>query len=77
MEDNEKLVTLIRKMYKGTDCKLYHKGQLSKHSNKTRLFIVPLLVFLPDVVWLIKETTTGRRTGMNTQAIIEEIGFCR
>ena len=64
---SEKLVTLTRKMYEVTVCKVIHEGQLSecfevKTGVKQGCLLSPFFILAVD--WLIKESTTGKRTGI-------------
>ena len=64
-ETLEKLVTLTRKMYEGTVCKVIHEGHLIESFEvKTavrQVFFLLLFLFILVVDWLMKEKTIGRR----------------
>ena len=63
-----KIVTLIQKMYDGTNCKVLHEGRLTdsfkiKTGVRQRCLLSPFL-FILAVDWLMKESTSGSRNGI-------------
>ena len=76
-----KLVSLIKNSYEGTDCRVIHSGQLTKHFEvKTGVrqgcLLSPFL-FLLVIDWIMKICTKQRRNGiqwtLNTQ--LEDLDF--
>ncbi|GFR70251.1 retrovirus-related Pol polyprotein from type-1 retrotransposable element R2, partial [Elysia marginata] len=64
----EKIVSLVRKMYDGTCCRIVHDGQLTDRFNirtgvRQGCLLSPFL-FILAIDWLIGETTTGVKNGM-------------
>ena len=64
----EKVVNLIKNMYEGTSCRVVHEGQVTDSFNiKTGVrqgcLLSPFL-FILAIDWLMKETTKGRRNGI-------------
>ena len=64
----EKIVNLTRKMYGRTVSKVIHEGQLSE-SFEVKIgvrqdFLLSPFLFILAVDWLMRETTAGRRTGV-------------
>ena len=64
----EKMVHLIKSMYEGTSCRVVHDGQLTdsfdiKTGVRQGCLLSPFL-FILAIDWLMKETTRGRRNGI-------------
>ena len=64
----QKLVNLIRSMYEDTTCRIVHAGQLTDNFSiltgvRQGCLLSPFL-FILAIDWLMKETTQGRRNGI-------------
>ena len=64
----QKLVNLIKTMYEDTSCRVIHAGQLTDSFNirtgvRQGCLLSPFL-FILAIDWLMKETTQGRRNGI-------------
>ena len=73
-----KLVTLVKELYEGSSCRVLHEGQLTDSFNiitgvKQGCILSPFL-FILAIDWLMKETTSGGRNGIQwTQ--LEDLDF--
>jgi hypothetical protein len=64
----QKIVTLIEKMYDGTSCKVLNDGQLTEgfeiRTGVRQGCLLSPFLFIIAVDWLLKETTSGRKNGI-------------
>ena len=64
----EKMVNLVKSLYEGTFCQVVHDGQLSDRFEvrtgvRQGCLLSPFL-FIMAIDWIMKETTRGRRNGI-------------
>ena len=76
-----KIISLVKNTYEGTNCCILHEGGLTesfsiKSGVRQGCLLSPFL-FLLDVDWIMKETTTGSRNGIQWSLLeqLEDLDF--
>ena len=76
-----KIISLVKNTYEGTNCRILHKGGLTESFSiesgvRRGCHLLPFL-FLLAVDWIMKETTTGSRNGIQWSLVeqLENLDF--
>ena len=76
-----KIISLVKNTYEGTNCRILHEGVLTEsfsiESGVRQGCLLSPFLFLLAVDWIMKETTTGSRNGIQWSLVeqLEDLDF--
>ena len=76
-----KIISLVKNTYEGTNCRILHEGGLTEsfsiESGVRQGCLLSSFLFLLAVDWIMKETTTGLRNGIQWSLVeqLEDLDF--